>query len=98
MIKFCRREVRDFAKLVSNWKSRLKLRYDHLITCDNIVNTPGTAGGPGGRDLTLAVKSLKTLENLCVTLQLQYRAELNSIRSSLIKHFCQENFVKEVSL
>ena len=27
------------------------------------LNTPGTAGGPGGRDQTLAVKSRKTLEN-----------------------------------
>ena len=26
-------------------------------------NTPGTAGGPGGRDRTLAVKSQKSLEN-----------------------------------
>ena len=26
-------------------------------------NTPGTAGGPGGRDRTLAVKSLKPLEH-----------------------------------
>ena len=25
-----------------------------------IYNTPGTAGGPGGRDRTLAVKSRKT--------------------------------------
>ena len=28
------------------------------------ANTPGTAGGPSGRDRTLAVKSQKTLENL----------------------------------
>ena len=28
----------------------------------NVQNTPGTAGGPGGRDRTLAVKSRKTLE------------------------------------
>ena len=27
------------------------------------MNTPGTAGGPGGRDRTLAVKSRKTHEN-----------------------------------
>ena len=27
------------------------------------MNTPGTAGGPGGRDRMLAVKSRKTLEN-----------------------------------
>ena len=26
-------------------------------------NTPGTAGGPGGRDQTLAVKNIKTSEN-----------------------------------
>ena len=26
-------------------------------------NTPWTAGGPGGRDQTLAIKSWKTLEN-----------------------------------
>ena len=26
------------------------------------MNTPGTAGGPGGRDRTLAVKSIKTSE------------------------------------
>ena len=26
------------------------------------VNTPGTAGGPGGRDRTLALKSRKTLK------------------------------------
>ena len=25
-------------------------------------NTPGTAGGPGGRDRTLAIKSRKTVE------------------------------------
>ena len=29
---------------------------------ENISNTPGTAGGPGGRDRTLAVKSRKTAE------------------------------------
>ena len=28
-----------------------------------ISNTPGTTGGPGGRDRTLAVKSRKTAEN-----------------------------------
>ena len=28
----------------------------------NMQNTPGTAGGPGGRDRTLAVKSRKTSE------------------------------------
>ena len=28
----------------------------------NKVNTPGTRGGPGGRDQTLAVKSRKTAE------------------------------------
>ena len=28
-----------------------------------LKNTPGTAGGPGGRDRMLAVKSKKTLEN-----------------------------------
>ena len=27
------------------------------------VNTPGTAGGPGGRDRTLALKSRKTEKN-----------------------------------
>ena len=27
------------------------------------LNTPGTAGGPGGRDRTLALKSRKTPEN-----------------------------------
>ena len=29
-----------------------------------ISNTPGTAGGPGGRDRTLAVKSRKTAEKI----------------------------------
>ena len=29
----------------------------------DIINTPGTAGGLGGRDQTLAVKSKKSLEN-----------------------------------
>ena len=28
----------------------------------NCINTPGTAGGPGGRDQTLAVRSRKTDE------------------------------------
>ena len=27
------------------------------------TNTPGTAGGPGGCDRTLAIKTKKTLEN-----------------------------------
>ena len=31
------------------------------LTC--MKNTPGTAGGPGGRDQTLAVKRRKTPEN-----------------------------------
>ena len=30
-----------------------------LLTQQQPSNTPGTAGGPGGRDRTLAVKSLK---------------------------------------
>ena len=29
-----------------------------------VKNTPGTAGGPGGRDRTLAVKSRKTAEKI----------------------------------
>ena len=28
------------------------------------INTPGTAGGPGGRDRTLAVKSLKKTKKI----------------------------------
>ena len=31
-----------------------------------VTNSPGTAGGPDGRDRTLALKSKKMLENLCV--------------------------------
>ena len=31
----------------------------NMITQYNIIHTPGTAGGPGGRDRTLAVKSKK---------------------------------------
>ena len=34
-----------------------------MVQFDSFVNTPGTAGGPGGRDRTLAVKSKKTLKN-----------------------------------
>ena len=34
-----------------------------LKLVENDMNTPGTAGGPGGRDQTLAVISRKTLEN-----------------------------------
>ena len=33
----------------------------HILS--SYANTPGTAGGPGGRDRTLAVKSKKSLEN-----------------------------------
>ena len=36
----------------------LSVRLDLCLVelgCDNILNTPGTAGGPGGRDRTLAV-------------------------------------------
>ena len=29
------------------------------IQSSNLINTPGTAGGPGGRDLTLVVKNKK---------------------------------------
>ena len=32
-------------------------------TNGKLGNTPGTAGGPGGRDRTLAVKVKKSLEN-----------------------------------
>ena len=38
-----------------------------------IDNTPGTAGGPGGRDRTLAVKSRKTPQNLFVFLEKKYK-------------------------
>ena len=34
------------------------------FTIKIIVNTPGTAGGPGGRDRMLAVKSRKTAEKI----------------------------------
>ena len=38
--------------------------YNFIINGDlNKENTPGTAGGPGGCDRTLAVKSRKTPEN-----------------------------------
>ena len=33
--------------------------FDTYIAADYNSNTPGTAGGPGGRDRTLAVKSKK---------------------------------------
>ena len=38
-----------------------KMEFDFQNLCHIILygNTPGTAGGPGGRDRTLAVKSLK---------------------------------------
>ena len=34
-----------------------------ILNNDLTWNTPGTAGGPGGRDRMLAVKSRKTSEN-----------------------------------
>ena len=34
-----------------------------IIIINIIYNTPGTAGGPGGRDRTLAVKIQKTQKN-----------------------------------
>ena len=34
------------------------------LQVSNFYNPPGTAGGPGSRDQTLAAKSRKTLENL----------------------------------
>ena len=37
------------------------MRFKDLKT--KLKNTPGTAGGPGGRDRTQAVKSRKTLKN-----------------------------------
>ena len=33
-------------------------------TCSGWTNTPGTAGGPGGRDRTLAVKSRKNVRKI----------------------------------
>ena len=38
-------------KTLKRWMNSLRLR--------KLQNTPGTAGGPGGRDRTLAVKSRK---------------------------------------
>ena len=34
----------------------------YCVSSNNQANTPGTAGGPGGRDRTLAVESRKTSE------------------------------------
>ena len=40
------------------------LAYIFLLCRDIGGNTPGTAGGPGGRDRTLAVKSLKKTKKI----------------------------------
>ena len=43
-----------------NFHQWLAENYSNQYTCNNILNnTPGTAGGPGGRDRTLAIKSWK---------------------------------------
>ena len=47
-------------------------RQKFILSWQKIIlfsNTPGTAGGPGGREQTLAVKSRKTLENLLFLVQ-----------------------------
>ena len=43
--------------------SKLNAQGIRYITNIGYKNTPGTAGGPGGRDRSLAVKSRKTDEN-----------------------------------
>ena len=48
--------------------SRLSDRIKSQITTTNNSNTPGTAGGPGGRDQTLAVKRRKNAQLFCMYL------------------------------
>ena len=44
--------------LISDWIMIKQIGYNLGLNYDKfMINTPGTAGGPGGRDRTLAVKS-----------------------------------------
>ena len=47
----------------SVYSSDVSLESSNFYVSKIFTNTPGTAGGPGGRDRTLAVKSRKTAEN-----------------------------------
>ena len=45
------------------------------------TNTPGTAGGPGGRDRTLAIKSIKTAEKKTKVGEMAKRARKHAWRT-----------------
>ena len=55
--------VEDMISVCNVCQSGLRYEITYLDTCldtkEQDLNTPGTAGGPGGRDRTLAVKSKK---------------------------------------
>ena len=55
-----RNRISIAGQLILALDSAASFRTGTVIVCGN---TPGTAGGPGGRDRTLAVKSRKTAEN-----------------------------------
>ena len=51
--------------LISNWIVIKQIGYNLGLNYDKfMINTPGTAGGPGGRDRTLAVKSRKNVRKI----------------------------------
>ena len=66
MTTFC--YLNEAAMLAALTQTKLLLWWKGKVVTREIMrqvrnNTPGTAGGPGGRDRTLAVKSRKTAEN-----------------------------------
>ena len=52
-------EIDDVIEPIDRLKAESQRRKSKLLEQVCITNTPGTAGGPGGRNQTLAVKSRK---------------------------------------
>ena len=57
-----KRKIKEFALDDLNEKKFEHSKMDNLVFTE--LNTPGTAGGPGGRDGTLAEKSRKNVRKI----------------------------------